>query len=633
MAQDGRVGESGSDVLDTAPPVTSFLHVTLLVATLVGVWAVLQLSGLWDIPFHSKGEPREAVVVQDLIGAERYLLPLRNGYEMPRKPPMFYWLGGIAAALTGSIDEGITRLPSAVQSLCAAVLLLALAVVAGRPAIGLLSALVLLTSFEWMRSAVSARIDMTLALGTTASFAGFFLSRYRPGRIALCLLYGGMIWGTLAKGPIGIVLPTLCIVATLLIESGTRWIAPLLVIALSALVAGWLGVPSLAVALIAGSVVCAIVAYAAIDRVRSLRPLLGYAAVLVATALWYGLAMNSAGEEFFRTQILAENFGRFLGSAEIEVGHRHGPGYLVGALFAGLLPWTLFLPAFLIDLTRPEPRALRILLNQAVVWIVVVFAFFTASSSKRSVYLLPLYPAASLLVGAWLARMYAARDSGWQLGIGMRALAMFVIVVGGTIAAAFAIQIAGWPLREAIVDPIVTASAGAEYASAIAAGFAARAGFIACGAAAATISALALYFFAAQQNSRGIVAALFVTVLALQVLVQRGVMPAVTPAASRIAFAARLEAIAGERPIIVPPSFDYGLAFYLGGAMPVIDVTGEPPAGAITVISRENWRQMSGAERARYEVIAGLDAAKQGNQASLLSIQRVDSGQPSEAEN
>lgn len=597
-----------------------------LAFVLFAVWAVLQLRGLDEIPFHSKGEPREAIAVQDFVRGERYVLPLRNGYEMPRKPPLFYWLGGAAAAVTGEVDEQSVRIPSAVQSGAAALLLLVVGIAAGTPLAGLFSALVLLTSFEWMRAAVSARIDMTLALGTAASFAGLYMAMLRPRPAALVLLYGGMIWGTLAKGPIGVVLPTLCAMVVLLIDSGTRGLLPLGGIAALALIAHLLGAPTEAVAAIAGGSFAVLFVYVAWIAVRPLRPFLGFACVGVVTALWYGLAARAGGEEFVRTQIFAENFGRFLGTAQIDVGHRHGLGYLFGALAAGFLPWTLFLPGYVphaVGVASGGSGRVRKLAAHALVWIAVVFGFFSISDSKRSVYLLPLYPAAATLVGSWLADLWQRRAAPRWLCRLTAVLAVGVALLTGAIAVAFALELAGFPLRQAIVDPIVARAAADSVAAAISAGFDTWAFRISTYAAATCAAAIALLYCALYRHARGAVVGLLATIVALLLLVQHAVMPAVTPANDRADYAERLRAVAETRSLATTPSFDAAVAFHLGGALPVVESVSALPPGAIAIMTLDEWRRLTPARRAGLEVLPGLSAPKQNNQVALIAVQRT----------
>jgi len=189
------------------------------VVVVVVVWAVLQLWGLGRTPFHTRGEAREAVVVWEIVHGGSWILPLRGGVEIPSKPPLFHWLGAVASAAYGDIGEGSVRLPSALCSLAAALLV----TVAGASLLGvrpgLLAGLMLLTSFEWERSATSARVDMTLTLGLTLVLVGILLLRRRRRLPWLGLVYVGMLWAVLAKGPLaGLILPVIEIAALCVVD-------------------------------------------------------------------------------------------------------------------------------------------------------------------------------------------------------------------------------------------------------------------------------------------------------------------------------------------------------------------------------------------------------------------------------
>jgi 4-amino-4-deoxy-L-arabinose transferase-like glycosyltransferase len=88
--------------------------------------------------------------------------------------------------------------------------------------------------------------------------------------------------------------------------------------------------------------------------------------------------------------VLRENIQRFVAP------HNHtGPIYLyIGVIFILAAPWSAFLPAAVWP-NRPRSDGDR--LARAFFW--AVFLFFTASASRRSYYLLPVLPAAALLVG------------------------------------------------------------------------------------------------------------------------------------------------------------------------------------------------------------------------------------------
>src|SRR5499426_3759322 len=99
--------------LSSVQPVAACLAVVALIGAAA---ALLQLAGLSRSPFHTKGEPREAVVVQDLVRRGDWVLPQRAGVNLPRKPPLFYWLGGVVAKARGVVDEAGVRLPSSILS-------------------------------------------------------------------------------------------------------------------------------------------------------------------------------------------------------------------------------------------------------------------------------------------------------------------------------------------------------------------------------------------------------------------------------------------------------------------------------------------------------------------------------------
>src|SRR5713226_9365330 len=130
--------------------------------------ALLYLWGLGDLPFYTKGEPREATVVWEIYTSGEWILPLRNGHIIPSKPPLFHWLGTLLSI----------RLPSAVLAIIGVLLTYATGLSLWGVEAGLIAALVLATSFEWVRAATTARVDMTLTVCMVMAFL-FFQLLYR----------------------------------------------------------------------------------------------------------------------------------------------------------------------------------------------------------------------------------------------------------------------------------------------------------------------------------------------------------------------------------------------------------------------------------------------------------------------
>ena len=328
---------------------------------------LLFFTGLGDVPFYTRGEPREALVAREMLRTGEWLVPARPDGELTRKPPVFYWAAATALTLLPERPELAARLPSAL--LATAGVLVTWAVVhatfGAAPAFG--AALMLATSLEWIRAATIARVDMALVAGLTLLFGAWLLvlarERERPGRALLVMAVAGAAIATLAKGPVALVLP----------------------------------------ALVVGALI-------AVRRDLSLLRRLGAIPVLVVggaiAGLWYGAAFAKHGREFFDI-VAKENWLRYVDSEDAGTGHSHGLLYLPLVGLIGLVPWTPLLPLAGAPFTERARRTPA--LTFAALWVVVTLVFFSLADAKRSVYLLPLFPALMLLVALGVERPPAGR--------------------------------------------------------------------------------------------------------------------------------------------------------------------------------------------------------------------------------
>jgi 4-amino-4-deoxy-L-arabinose transferase-like glycosyltransferase len=331
------------------------LHVALISALCFSLY----FSGLGRVPFYVKGEPREGTVVWAMYDTGDWILPLRNGETVPSKPPLFHWLGALVSRSFGTVDEFTVRLPSAFLGTAGVLLTYWAGAFFWNPAVGLVAALILATSFEWWLAAVSARVDMTLTFFLLCFFVYFYLS-YRSGggkrdSIVLGFLLGLAI---LAKGPLGLVLPCATVLLFLWRERDLSFVAKRLHPFILLVIAG----------AVAGS--------------------------------WYGLALLHGGSSFL-DRVIYENFDSAIGIAS----HRKPFYYFVPGLFQGMLPWSVFLPSVALFLYHYRDRIRQAGLLYPLVWFGVVFVFFSAAVGKRTVYILPLYPAAALIFGVWLDKL------------------------------------------------------------------------------------------------------------------------------------------------------------------------------------------------------------------------------------
>ncbi len=345
-------------------------------------------------PFFTKGEPREALVVRNMIDDGDWLLPKRasaNGWTIASKPPLFHWLGAAASTVGGAATEWTVRLPSVVL---ATIAVLCVGVVAREAygATGALAAmLILASSFEWVRAASTARVDGTLTAFMTFGTLVFQRGVQRGGltRRDALLAYLALAGAALTKGPVGFVLPGLVLGVALAVRGELRLIP-------------------------------------------RFRPILGLLVIVAIVGAWYALAAGLGGDSFVRKQILKENVFRFIGVTKLKSGHSHPFYYYFPTLLAGLLPWTPFVVAAIVAAIR-DPRARRdARVVFPLIWFAVVFSFYSVADAKRSVYLLALYPGAALVTGWWWSALTRGDLSARWLD-GRPARVVIAIVFGVTL--------------------------------------------------------------------------------------------------------------------------------------------------------------------------------------------------------
>ncbi|MCW5892142.1 MAG: glycosyltransferase family 39 protein [bacterium] len=307
------------------------------------------------LPFYTRAEPREANAARAMVAGRGLVVPERDGDRPSKKPPLYHWLAAAALAIGVEPPELAVRLPSVLLAATAVGVTAGIGAALHGPLAGALAGLVLGSSFEWFRAATQARVDMTLTVFLSLAAIGLWLGtrRNRPAWCRLGALAAGA--ATLAKGPVGIILPLGIVVLDAFVHGEHR-------------------------------------------RLRRLVDPVAAAMLLLPPLAWYVAAALHSGAGVLHTQLVDENVARFLGIG--NVGHRHGLLYYPPLLAGGLLPWTLAVMAGVWAAIRRPGRVERFCL----VWAAVVLAFFSVAAGKRSVYLLPAFPPMALLGGLALAR-------------------------------------------------------------------------------------------------------------------------------------------------------------------------------------------------------------------------------------
>ena len=321
----------------------------------LAVLAVSYLVFFYNLGGYSLKEPDEgryAEIPREMVEQGDYLVPHLDYVRYFEKPPLLYWACAASYKLFG-VGQWSFRFPNALAALAC---VLATGLFAGRwfsARIGLISALMLTTSFGFFAMARVVTIDMLFSFLLFASLSCFYEFYRGRRRLFLYLSWAALALAVLAKGPVAPVLLGVAVIFFLWSEKDLRFL----------------------------------------KEAASPRAILLFA---VIAAPWFVLICVKE-KEFFRFFFIDQHLLRFLTTKHSRSGPLY---YFFPVLFGGLFPWSIFIPRALMLFWRK--RETRLLL----VWSLVVFTFFSVSGSKLPPYILPIFPALSIVLGCLFDRQW-----------------------------------------------------------------------------------------------------------------------------------------------------------------------------------------------------------------------------------
>jgi len=332
------------------------------ISILLGFCFLLFILGVgrWDL--WNPDEPRYAQVAKEMVDRGDWVLMHVNGNTYEDKPPLFFWLIALSSFLWQGFTSFSARFPSALFGTLTVLLTFFLGKKLYGSRTGFLSALILATSFEFAYLSTRANIDATLTFITTASIF-LFLQWYQHSKVegeenkdkrslSIYGFYIGMAFATLAKGPVGFILPLLVSLVYLLFQKDWK-------------------------------------------AMKRMKLLTGMALFIVIVLSWYLPAVLKGGQTFLNETLLHQTIVRFAkGTSHVRPIYYYFTNFPVD-----FLPWFLFLPGAIVYGLSKRREGISKDFLFLLIWFVVIFVFFSFSKGKRAIYLLPLYPAASLLVG------------------------------------------------------------------------------------------------------------------------------------------------------------------------------------------------------------------------------------------
>ena len=340
--------------------------VALLLSVLAGYLYFFQLDKL---ALTDPDETFYAQTAKEMVKRSEWLTPYLYGKPQFEKPIFFYWLIGISYKIFG-INEFAARFPSAVFGLIGLIAIYLLGRLLFNNRVGLFSAVILATNLEYIILSVGCVTDMALSTFLLLGVFFFFYGQVRKKDYFYILSAAAFALATLTKGPIGILLPGFILFVYLLATKNMSFF-------------------------------------------KKTNALLWSAIVFILIALpWFAIMYKLHAKAFLNEFFGFQNVTRFL-TPEHKTGSQ--VYYNIPVVFGGFFPWSAFLPLGLwhifnesrlsaealakAETTNHESRTTKNASIFILLWFLIIFIFFSISSTKLPTYIFPCFISLALIVG------------------------------------------------------------------------------------------------------------------------------------------------------------------------------------------------------------------------------------------
>ena len=384
----------------------------LLLIILFSLGVRLNGSRLWD-----RDETRNARCALEMLERDDWVVPTFNEELRAQKPVLLYWLIRCSYTVFG-VNEFAARFPSALLGIGTVVATFFIGRRLFSPEVGLLAGVILSTNVMFQVASRAATPDAALIFCSTLGLMVFVLTTFKsraeseartaplsksPGQyfsptwLSAAAVYLLFSFGILAKGPVGLILPTAVIGMFLLI----------------------IKLPAVERMTISGRwfirwkerAILVLRCFEPRHFFKTCFQMRLLTAALIAVAIagpWYVLVGQRTDGEFLQSFFLRENFGRAMNAME---GHSGGPFFYVIAILVGFFPWSIFTAPMIVGaycrVRRDDPW--RIGYVFILCWMGVYVVLFSFAATKLPSYVTPCYPALALLCSCFLVHFVNQR--------------------------------------------------------------------------------------------------------------------------------------------------------------------------------------------------------------------------------
>lgn len=335
---------------------SSSAHIIILITFM----SLLYLPCLGTPSLSGSSELRYAEVAKETLEDGHWVVPYFNGEIYYHKPPLFFCIVALLSKATGSITEVTARLPSVLGAFGTVLVTYSLGKsLFGRRA-GLLAALILACTPKFYHYTRAVRLDVVYTFFVTSALASFYYGYTYKQRTYLFLSGSMIALAALTKGPLTLYFPAAIIFLYLAYCHDLRFLV-------------------------------------------SRNCLLGVVVLLLTILVWVIPACMEGGCNYING-FIPNNITKYATkSAEWDV-----PLEYLGDVFIGAAPWALFFPMVLYHYFSSGARHKET--TFLLIWMSVIFLSFCLTFERRSPYLLPIYPALSIMIASYFDTHLEARQ-------------------------------------------------------------------------------------------------------------------------------------------------------------------------------------------------------------------------------
>jgi len=337
------------------------------------------------LPITDPVESNYALTAKEMVMSTDWLSPQIYGKAWFDKPVFFYWLTAAAFKLFGFYDIAARLVPAFFAGLGVS-LAYWFGKKTSRPEIAILAALIMGTSLEYVLLAKLIITDMVFFVFNSAALVFFYFGYVEMDGTKrwYLLMYVSLALAILTKGPVGLVLPGLVIVAFIFVQRNWKEFKNMFI-------------PT------------------------------GVLIFLVIAMPWYVAMYSVHGSDFLNTFLGVHNYLRATVSEHPEDNVIY---YYIVVFFISMLPWSPLVLKAMIDKRKDLVSRKSVLISFSLIWAAVYFVFYSSMATKYLTYTFPIVFPLAIVAAHYLEELLAAGKKNTVLcWVGIPAILVTLIYI------------------------------------------------------------------------------------------------------------------------------------------------------------------------------------------------------------